>query len=75
MKVKTSVTLSEDILRAMDAIRGNTNRSEFLEAAAAALIRKRAQEERDARDLAVLNQHAERLNAEALDVLGYQVIK
>ena len=75
MKVKTSVTLSEDLLRAMDALRGGGNRSEFIETAAWALIAKRAQDERDARDLEILNRRAERLNAEALDVLDYQVIK
>ena len=76
MKVKTSITLSKDLLKMIDEYTGEyKNRSEFIETAAWALIAKRAQDERDARDLEILNRRAERLNAEALDVLDYQVIK
>ncbi len=75
MKVKTSVTLSEDLLRAMDVLRGGGNRSQFIETAVRALIARRARDERDARDAEILKGRADWLNAEALDVLDYQVIK
>lgn len=75
MKVKVSVRLSRDLLRETDALRGSLNRPEFVEAGSVALIRKAARQERDAMDLEILNRHAERLNAEALDVLRYRVTK
>lgn len=34
---------------------------------------KLARRERNAKDLAIINQHADRLNEEAMDVLEYQV--
>jgi hypothetical protein len=70
MKVKTSVTLSVELLHAIDAQEGQ--RSAFIEAAAWAYLRVRQRECRDARDLAIINANAERLNAEALDALDYQ---
>ncbi len=48
------------------------NRSEFIEAAVRAYIAGLPDWERDARDLKIINQHADRLNEEALDVLAYQ---
>jgi len=70
MKVKTSVTLSEELLHAIDAQAGQ--RSAFIEVAAWAYLRVRERERRDARDLAIINDNAEGLNAEALDALDYQ---
>jgi hypothetical protein len=75
MKVKTSVTLSEALLAAMDRLPGaRRNRSDFLEAAAWALIKQMERDARDARDAEIINNNAERLNAEAMDVLEYQEI-
>ena len=74
MKVKTSITLSEDLLKAID--RGSKkygSRSEFIEAALLAFISQMARGERNARDLRIINQRAKRLNIEAADVLAYQV--
>ena len=75
MKVKTSITLSEDLLEAVDrqATRFK-NRSDFIEAAIRSFIAQRLRDERNARDLAILNKQADRLNREAADVLAYQVI-
>ena len=49
------------------------SRSEFMEQAAVALLAQLARTEADRRDLAIINQNADRLNAEAEDVLAYQV--
>ena len=75
MKVKTSITLSPDVLEAIDAQAGRgRTRSEFIEAALPAFLDQTKRQERDARDLDILNRQAERLNREAADVLTYQVI-
>ncbi len=73
MKMKTSITLSEDVIKAIDKLTGRSkNRSEFIETAVRAYIAQRIRHERNARDLEIINQHADRLNEEALDVLAYQ---
>ncbi len=75
MKVKTSITLSRELLQAVDARTGRgRSRSEFIEAALQAFLDKSMRDERGARDLEILNRRATRLNREAVDVLAYQVI-
>lgn len=74
MKVKTSVTLSEDLLKAIRrSARPGESRSRTIErllrANAVASVRHAA----DARDLALINRHADALNAEAEDALTFQV--
>lgn len=74
MKIKTSVTLSDDLLAEIDTRIGEyKSRSEFLEIAARKLIAKLAREDADRRDLEIINENADSLNAEAEDVLTYQV--
>ena len=74
MKVKTSVTLSNELIEAIDQYgQPYKNRSEFIEAAIWAFIKQLIREQEDARDVEIINRNAERLNAEALDVLAYQV--
>ena len=74
MKVKTSITLPEDLLKAIDEYTGeHKNRSEFIEDAVRAFIMQLIQRQQDARDLELINQHADSLNREAADVLAYQV--
>ncbi len=74
MKVKTSITLSDEILEAIDLHIGEyRSRSEFLETAARKFIAQLAREEVERRDLEIINRHADSLNAEAEDVLTYQV--
>jgi metal-responsive CopG/Arc/MetJ family transcriptional regulator len=75
MKVKTSITLSRDLLEAIDvrASRGRS-RSEFIERALRVFLAETERQERNARDVDILNRRAERLNREAADVLAYQVI-
>jgi len=74
MKIKTSITLSEELLRAIDRHQSQYNsRSEFLEAAARNFLIRLARTKTERRDLAIINLHADELNAEAEDVLAYQV--
>ncbi len=74
MKVKTSITLSEEVLREIDARATRYgSRSEFIETALLAFIAQMAREERNAQDLAIINRLAKRLNKEAADVLAYQI--
>lgn len=75
MKVKTSITLSEELLKAVDrrARQYKRNRSDFIEAAVLNFIGKLSREELNVRDLEILNRRADYLNQEALDVLAYQV--
>jgi metal-responsive CopG/Arc/MetJ family transcriptional regulator len=73
MKQKTSVTLSEDVLAGIKrAARRGESRSETVER----LLRERLSEEaarlRRAREVEQINRHADVLNSEAFDVLGYQ---
>ena len=74
MKVKTSITLSDELLKAIDKYgRAYKNRSDFIEAAIWAFIGQIIRERQNARDIEIINRNAERLNAEAQDVLAYQV--
>jgi metal-responsive CopG/Arc/MetJ family transcriptional regulator len=68
MKVRASITLSRDLLRAIDehARQREETRSAFIEAALQAFV------ERSVRDLQIINEHADSLNQEAADVLEYQ---
>lgn len=73
MKVKTSVTLSDTVLAAIDRHAGkDANRSEFIENAVRSYIASLIRGEQNARDLAIINRRAVRLNREAKDVLDYQ---
>lgn len=73
MKVKTSVTLSEDTVKALDKLAGkNGNRSLLVEEAVHAYLTNKSREARDARDIEIINRHAGTLNKEALDVLADQ---
>ena len=74
MKVKTSITLPEELLRALDrAAGGQSNRSQLIERAVREMLAARQRADRDARDIEIINRHADRLNDEAADVLDYQV--
>ena len=73
MKSKTSITLGEDILTAIDRLAGpGVSRSAFIDRVLRAYVRRRARAEAEATDLALLNRHAAQLNAQAADVLEYQ---
>ena len=74
MKVKTSISLSADLLEELDRVADGEPRSTFIEAVLREYLRRREREEGDARDLALINAAADRLNAEAEDVMRYQVL-
>jgi metal-responsive CopG/Arc/MetJ family transcriptional regulator len=73
MKVKTSITLSHELLEYIDHLPAYKNRSAFLETAAWAYINKLRRQEQAMRDLEILNRRADYLNAEAAEALLYQV--
>ncbi|MEA3358029.1 MAG: ribbon-helix-helix domain-containing protein [Thermodesulfobacteriota bacterium] len=74
MKIKTSITLSDEVLKAIDLHAGEyRSRSEFIETAARKFITYLARKEAERRDLELINRHSNFLNAEAEDVLTYQV--
>jgi metal-responsive CopG/Arc/MetJ family transcriptional regulator len=72
MKVKTSITLEDDLLEAIAELAPDQNRSEFIENAVRSRISAIRRERLNARDLKIINANAERLNAEAADVLEFQ---
>jgi metal-responsive CopG/Arc/MetJ family transcriptional regulator len=74
MKVKTSITLSRQVLQLIDKHRHDfRSRSAFLEQAAKSLLASLARTDAERRDLEIINRNADTLNAEAVDVLTYQV--
>jgi metal-responsive CopG/Arc/MetJ family transcriptional regulator len=73
MKEKTSITLSRDVLQAIDQVAGSEHsRSAVIERVLRRFLRERARAELQARDLERINRAADGLNAEAADVLDYQ---
>jgi metal-responsive CopG/Arc/MetJ family transcriptional regulator len=74
MKVKTSITLTEELLTAIDkrARQFKKNRSDFIEAAVWAFIGQLIRDELNAKDLEIINRRADFLNQEASDVLAFQ---
>ncbi len=76
MKVKTSITLSRDVLDTIDRRSGSSkSRSRFVEQAVRSYVAQLERSEADARDLEILDRRADTLNEEAYDVLEYQVIR
>jgi metal-responsive CopG/Arc/MetJ family transcriptional regulator len=73
MRVKTSVTIDDKVLRAIDRVTTrNRSRSRVIEDAAREFLARRARAAREARDLEILNGAADALNREMDDVLAYQ---
>lgn len=73
MKVKTSITVDKHLLEAVDKLSGRRGtRSEFIEAALQAYVAQLLRNQQNAKDLEIINQRADELNEEALDVLDYQ---
>lgn len=73
MKLKTSITLSEDILK---KIEGEAHKGESRSGVVERLLREylieQSRRNADAKDLEILNRNAKNLEEEALDVLEYQ---
>lgn len=76
MKIKTSITLSKELLREIDARvqPQQRSRSEFIEEAVRAFLAQADRVALQARESALLRRHAAALNAEMADVLEYQVL-
>jgi len=73
MKEKTSVTLSPEVLAGIDRLAGTKHsRSAVIERVLRKYLREQAKAATEARDLALLDDAADRLNMEAADVLDYQ---
>ena len=70
VRIKTSVTLPKQLLARLDRV--DKNRSAVLERAATAYLIQLERQARDRKDIEIINRHAERLNREAMDTLGYQ---
>lgn len=70
VRVKTSITLPSELLGRLDRI--DKNRSALLERAARAYLALLESEERDRRDIEIIDRNADRLNREAADSLEYQ---
>ncbi len=70
MAGKTSVTLPDDLLAAID--RTGSDRSQFVESAARRYLAETDKAHGSAADAAILEQVADHLNREAADVLEYQ---
>jgi len=74
MKVKTSVTLSQDLVQLIDRhAEGENNRSAFIELAVRTYLEILDRSKRDRHDLQIINRLSKKLNQEAEEVLGYQV--
>lgn len=74
MKIKTSISLSEGLMKAIRPYtKSYRNRSKFIEAALWTYIRQQLSQSQNARDLAIINRRVDALNAEARDALDYQV--
>lgn len=77
MKMKTSITLSEETLALIDTF-GETqeckNRSELIETAVLFFLLDKKRQHRDERDLELINTNAKELNQEAEDILSYQPV-
>ena len=72
MKVKTSITLSEEIIAAIDRLtRKGGSRSETIERLLKQSFAAEARRARGRKDLKIINDNAETLNEEAEDVLTY----
>ena len=74
MKLKTSVTLAQDVLAAIEvATREGESRSQAIERLLREILAARERAAIEERDRDLINRHADELNKEAADVLGYQV--
>jgi metal-responsive CopG/Arc/MetJ family transcriptional regulator len=74
MKLKTSVTLSEEVVKRLDRVkRRGESRSEAIERLLRESLAAETRRAADLRDLALINSNADALNAEAEDALTYQV--
>ena len=72
MKVKTSVTLSEELLEAISTETDTENRSALIETAAWEYLTRRRQQTRDRNEAKLIDENVELLNKEARENLEFQ---
>jgi metal-responsive CopG/Arc/MetJ family transcriptional regulator len=73
MKEKTSITLSQDVLKDVDRLAGSKySRSAIIEKAVRSYLKERERAIIYAHDLEILNRAADRLSAETEETLQYQ---
>ena len=74
MKVKTSITLSEYLIKELDNLVAEYgNRSKIIEIALNEFFTHKRRELRDNNDLELINSNIDDLNKEAEDTISYQV--
>ena len=75
MKLKTSITLEQEVVTAVDeAAREGESRSQVIERLLRQSFSARERVRIDKRDRNIIDEHADELNEEAVDVLAYQVV-
>lgn len=75
MKLKTSITLEQEVITAVEeAAREGESRSQVIERLLRQSLSARERAEGDKHDRNIINDHADELNEEAVDVLAYQVV-
>jgi hypothetical protein len=71
-KAKASITLSSNLLKVIDTLAGSAQRSAWIERAVQSYAARQLKERRRERELALLNKHADALNADGDDSAAYQ---
>ena len=73
MKIKISVTLSKELVEQIDnQLTVYGTRSNLIEVSVRSFLETLARHQQGTRDIEIIDENADRLNAEALDVLTYQ---
>lgn len=72
MKVRTSISVADNLLRLIDKLPHKPARSEIIEEALKLYFKNLAARARDNRDRELLDSGHERFNDEAADILSYQ---
>ena len=73
MKLKTSITLEQEVITALDeAAREGESRSQVIERLLRQSFSARERVKIDKRDRNIINEHVDELNQEAVDVLACQ---
>ncbi|HMD83984.1 MAG TPA: hypothetical protein VKO18_04695 [Terriglobia bacterium] len=74
-KIKTSLTLSREVVTGIDRVAGRKrSRSAVVDAVLRRYLSQRERAAINARDRELINQYADELNAEAEEVLEFQTI-
>ena len=75
MRLKTSITLEQEVITAVEeAARKGESRSQVIERLLRQSLSERERVEVDKHDRIIINDHADELKEEAVDVLAYQVV-